>query len=143
LRRGGKQSSETFYDEHLANDFCRLLTVLSPEEALAQFSQVQPPKPDCPTLDEWSVQYIEHLTGITPGTRLTTPGCMAGPWQPLIGHLHLHLLSRDDVARSVNALSARYCDKSVANAHGLLAAMMAEAVDAGETSRAFSPAWAR
>jgi hypothetical protein len=29
-RQGG---SETFYDEDLAREFCRLLTVLSPEEA--------------------------------------------------------------------------------------------------------------
>jgi hypothetical protein len=38
-------------------------------------------------------------------------------------------MTGDDVAHSVTVLSDNYADKTVANAHGLLAAMLTEAVN--------------
>lgn len=131
FRREGRQSSETFYDRHDADQFCRLMSVMSPEVALEHMQRERIESTHLPTLDEWSARYIDHLTGITSGTRLNYERVYARTFGPLIGELPIDVVDRESVARSVNALSDRYADKSVANAHGLLAAMMARAVDAG------------
>jgi hypothetical protein len=127
----GKQTCETFFDQDVAKQLCGLLGVLNPEEALKyMLRRAEQEAPPSPTLDGWAAHYVEHLTGITHGTRLGYERLYGRTWQPLIGSLPLDLVTRDSVARSVNTLSAHYSDKSVASAHGL-AAMMAEAVEEG------------
>jgi hypothetical protein len=82
-------------------------------------------------LDQWAAHYIEYRTGITPGTRVDYTRIYGRTWQPLLGHLPIDVLTRADVARSINVLSDRYGDKIVCNTHGLLAAIMTEAIDSG------------
>ena len=46
----------------------------------------------------------------------------------MLGKMPVAAITRNDLARGVNELSARYADKTVRNAHGLLAAMINAAV---------------
>jgi integrase len=132
-RLAGKQSSLTFYGKAAkadAADFCRVLDAVGPARAVAYLNETngtEPCQPDL-TLDQWAERHIDTLTGVTQGTRDDYRKVYARTWSPIIGSLPITLVTRDEVARGVNELSARYADKSVANAHGLLAAMMKAAV---------------
>jgi integrase len=132
FRRDGKQSSLTFYGptgKAEAVKFCKLLDTVGADEAVNYLArEAEAPTPTEFTLDEWAERYIRSLTGITIGTRDDYCKLYARTWSPIIGSLPITLVTRDAVARGVNELSARYADKSVANAHGLLAAMMKAAV---------------
>ena len=49
----GKQTCETFYDKNLAKEFCGLLGVLNPEEALKYiFRRAEQEVPPAPSLDD-------------------------------------------------------------------------------------------
>lgn len=92
----GKQTCETFLDEDVAKEFGGLLGVMSPEEALTYLlRRVEQNPPPLPSLDEWAIHYVEHLTGITDGTRLGYRRIYGRTWQPMIGHLPLDLVNRD------------------------------------------------
>ena len=87
FRREGRRSSETFYDRHDADQFCRLMSVMSPEVALEHMQRQRIESTHLPTLNEWSARYIDHLTGITSGTRLNYARVYARTFGPLIGEL--------------------------------------------------------
>ncbi|MCW2747390.1 MAG: hypothetical protein JWP10_532 [Nocardioidaceae bacterium] len=129
------QTSETFDSGDAAEEFCKLLDALGPKSALEYINLREGlKKVTTPTLDEWAAQYIEHLTGITDGTRGGYERLYARTWGRLIGTMPLDSIDHDAVARSINELSnggkkrKGYSDKSVANQHGLLAAMLDAAV---------------
>ncbi|HET7387342.1 MAG TPA: site-specific integrase [Nocardioidaceae bacterium] len=125
-----KQTSETFDRKADAERFAKLLDALGEQGALDQlYADEQDAK--VPSLDQVAADHIEHLTGIEPGTRKTYTRLWGRTWGPLLGGLPANLVSRDDVARAVNTLAERYSAKSLENQRGLLAAVLARAVDQG------------
>jgi integrase len=126
----GRQSSATFDTKPEAVKFCTLLDTVGVEQALAYLKPEPQPAtaPTSYTLDQWATRYIASLTGITDGTRVGYTRLYNRAWHPALGHLPLPSIDREHIAAQVNALSANRADKTVANAHGLLAAMMATAV---------------
>lgn len=137
IRVRGRPTSETFPTKAEAERFCRLVSAIGPAAAVAH-REVEQDEAAIPTLDQLAARHIDALSGITEGTRSSYRRLYARTWQPLIGQVRVDLLMRDDVSRAVNTLAKRYADKSVANAHGLLAAMLAGAVADGLIRR--SPA---
>lgn len=128
-QRRGRETSVTFATKPEAEQFCREVRALGPAAALDRL--YAPETPTTPLLDEWATHHIDHLTSVTDGTRLGYRRLYARTWAPLIGHLPLDRITVDTIAVAINTLSARYSDKSVANAHGLLAAMLSGAVERG------------
>lgn len=91
------------------------------------------------TLDEWAGQYIETRTAVTDGTRHGYRRTHALSYGRLIGAMPIARITHADVAVALNKLSQApfgrggkgYSDKSIANAHGLLASMFKEALAEG------------
>lgn len=137
LRNAGRYTSETFATRAEAERFCRTVDAIGAEAAIAHHSADQADA-SMPTLDQLATSHIDALSGITDGTRSTYRRLYARTWQPVIGGIRVDLLTRADISRAVNTLTKRYADKSVANAHGLLAAILAGAVTDGLIRR--SPA---
>jgi integrase len=132
-RLAGRQSSLTFYGstgKADATKFCKMIDLVGVDHALAHLDETTGNRAhvEVLTLDTWAERHIDTLTGVTEGTRDDYRKLYARTWSPIIGSLPITLVTRDAVARGVNDLSARYSDKSVANAHGLLAAMMKAAM---------------
>lgn len=76
------------------------------------------------TLDEWFPRYLRSLTNVTPGTRIGYDRTYRRVWQQPLGRLPLELITREDIADVVNALSARKADKTVRNAFGVLSSCL-------------------
>jgi integrase len=136
-REGGRQTSQSFTDPDIARRFRLYLEADGPAAAFAALS-APADAPDIPILDAWAERHIDHLTGITAGTREEYRRLYARTWRPIIGHLPLDLLTYDRVATAINELSTaprgngkRMAAKSVANAHALLSAMLNDAVRDG------------
>ncbi len=127
--RRAKYTSVTFDTKPEAERFCREVSAIGALAALDR--HFAPGVAVAPTLDDWATHHIEHLTGVTDGTRVGYQRLYGRTWAPLIGATPLDRITPDTVAAAVNKLSARYADKSVANAHGLLAAMLTGAVRRG------------
>jgi integrase len=131
-RLAGRQSSMTFYGatgKAGATKFCKALDSVGPERALAYLHETTDAGgPEDVTLDQWAARYIRSLTGITDGTRETYTRIYRRCWHQALGHLPLRLVDRERIAAQVNALSAKRADKTVRNAHGLIAAMLQVAV---------------
>jgi integrase len=124
----GRESSATFKGKPEAVKFCTLIDTVGVEQALAYlYSEPADGSPGSITLDEWAARYVVSLTRITDGTRESYNRIYQRSWHQALGHLPLRSIDRERVAAQVNALSARYADKTVANAHGLLSAMLATA----------------
>lgn len=88
-----------------------------------------------PTLDEWADKFIETRTGVTDGTRHNYRSTYRLTYGAQLGTMRLGEIGRDDIARALNHLTTSgrrdgqgYSDKSIANAHLLLASMFKEAV---------------
>lgn len=131
-----------------ADAFAGMVAAVGPREALAwQRDQDDdiPGTVETPTLDEWSEMYIDSRTGITDGTRHGYRRTYALSYKPHLGTKHLHEITRADIAAALNELGSTggrkgtgYSDKSIANAHLLLASMFKEAVAEGVIAK--SPA---
>lgn len=124
-----------------AVDFCKMLDLVGPEDAIT-WQRQQDEAPDIaaggPTLDEWAETYIEGRTGVTDGTRHGYRSTWRLTYGKLIGDKRIGHLNRADIATALNTLSSTggrdgngYSDKSIANAHLLLASMLKEAVAEG------------
>lgn len=121
-----------------ADQFAKMVHALGGAEALEwQRRHEAAPLEDVssPTLDEWSETYIDMRTGITDGTRHGYRRTYALTYKPHLGHKRLHEITRADIAVALNELGSTggrkgkgYSDKSIANAHLLLASMFKEAV---------------
>lgn len=90
------------------------------------------------TLDEWSERYIETRTGVTDGTRHGYRRTYALSYGRLIGDMAIAHITHADIAMALNKLGITggrggkgYSDKSIKNAHGLLASMFKEALAEG------------
>ena len=123
-----RQTSESFPTKRAAERFAKWLDALGPQGALDQLYEAEQ-QAAVPTLDEVAADHVEHLTGITDGTRLTYTRMWARVWSPRLGHLPVNRLTKDDVARAVNELGRTYSRKSLENQRGLLAAVVQRAVD--------------
>ena len=130
VRAHGRQTSESFKTEREALRFCKLVDAMGPESAIAERARRDRADGEyMPTLREWLPKHITQLTGVTDRTRLDYAAMAARTWLPIIGDLPLDGIDRAAVAAAINALDARGLSaKSIANAHGLLSAVMASAV---------------
>jgi integrase len=133
-RRLGKERSLTLYGpdaEKNADEFAGMVASIGAERAVEWWNSQLHTTTDTLTLDDFAKTYIETLTGITDGTRITYERLYKRAWSPALGKTPIGLIGRDAIARQVNALSKDYSDKTVRNQHGLLAGMMEAAVLAG------------
>ena len=78
---GKRQASETFGSKKDADRFARLVHDLGPQEALDQLYEAEQ-QATVPSLDTIAAEHIEHLTGITDGTRLTYARLWKRVWSP-------------------------------------------------------------
>jgi len=124
-RREGRQRTLTARGPDAkaqADEFARLLDLLGADRAVmwwnAQADEGLPV--GGLTLDGWFPRYLASLTGLTDGTRLTYDRVYHRVWSKPLGHMPLASITREDVARVVNELSARRSDKTVRNAFGVL-----------------------
>lgn len=139
-----RDSSKTFYGPTAkkdADEFAGLCASIGPDKAIAYLRNkyaVEDGDEATPTLDAWAERYRASRTAVTDGTRHGYERTYALSFQPLIGSLPLDLITHERIATAVNALSTKggkaktgYSDKTIANAHGLLSAMLKEAVAEG------------
>lgn len=129
----GRQTTETFGGPTARRDaerFAKLVSAIGARAAVAQRNRTDKADDNyVPTLAEWLPQHIEQLTGVTDRTRLDYQAMANRTWLPILGDLSLDAIDRAAVARTINALDAKGLSaKSIANAHGLLSAVMATAV---------------
>lgn len=103
--------------------------------ALAEYRRAKD-EADEMTLDEWATRHFDSLTGITPGTLTTYRRIYERTWSPPLGHLRLSQITREQLAKTLNAVPGS--DKTVKNAWGVLASMLKVAAADGHLPR--SPA---
>lgn len=126
----GRQTSERFDTKAEAERFAKRVERVGGPAAIAERARHDRAADDyVPTLAEWLPQHIEQLTGVTDRTRIDYASMAARTWLPILGDLPLDGIDRAAVAKTINALDAKGLSaKSIANAHGLLSAVMATAV---------------
>jgi integrase len=128
----GTQTSATTDDWEKVNRWKAYLDVRGRTWRSDLFQAEQPAPVDTgPTLNQWARQHIEGLTRATKGTRETYTQMFARTFGKYLGSVPVADITRPQVAKALNALSARLSDKSVANAHGLLFSMLARAQEDG------------
>lgn len=135
FRHNGRHTSEAFptYDE--AARFARLGDDLGWQAALDHVYD-EDRQSDVPTLDAYAAKHIASLTRITDGTRTSYERIYRRVWATTLGATQLHRIDRHDVAAVINAqVAAGKADKTIANAHGLLAGIMKGAVIDGHITR--------
>jgi integrase len=125
-RDGALNRAETFTTPERARAWMALLEIAGPERARAELAaEVALPER---TVGQQVAHHIEHLTGVTAGTRSDYRSYLAQDIPPDLADLPLTRLTRDDVARWVNALAARpLASKSIRNRHSLLSAALSSA----------------
>ncbi len=147
FRLNGRDTSTTFIGpataerdlREAAAKFSGLVTTLGPAEALAWQQRHDSGEPaddrrETPTLNEWAATYIAGRTAVTDGTRHGYERTHALYYGPLLGDVPIGDLDRGQIAAALNELRTTrgrhgkgYSDKTIANAHGLLASMLKEA----------------
>ncbi|WP_136314458.1 tyrosine-type recombinase/integrase [Actinomyces procaprae] len=132
FRTGGRQSSATFDDLDAAERFRRLVNQLGPEQALAILDRA--PASDAPlaTLADFAASYIDALTGIEASTRRRYHRMIASPAFAPLSCLPLVAIDVDAVRAWVNVQEDDgAAPKTIANRHGLLSAILADAARRG------------
>lgn len=132
-RREGRQRTLTVHGpnaEAQATEFAKLLDLVGVDRAVAWWnSQLETAGHTNTTLDDYAPRYLERLTRITAGTRIGYERMYRRVWSPSLGSLPVSAISEELVARAINdQVRAGKSDKTIRNAHGLLAAMMKAAV---------------
>lgn len=128
FRLGKRQTSETFTKKSEAERFATLLDLLGPQGALDQI-YAEDQAAVMPLLDEYAETHIASLTRITDGTRTSYRRIYKRTWAAQLGQMPLNMITRHHIAGVINDdLVKRLSDKSIANAHGLLAAIMNGAI---------------
>jgi integrase len=123
-RRDGRQRALTFYGDRAkqdAEEFAGLLDTLGADRAVDWWNANLTRDDTGPTVDEWWDRYLNAVTGITDGTRLTYGRTYHRVWSPAIGSKPIGAVKREDIAHVVNQLSATKSDKTVHNAYGIIA----------------------
>lgn len=137
-----KMRQESFSDEKAARQFGALVDAVGWDAALAVRDARQGRDLRVPTLREFTTEYLDpesgHLSGITPGTREGYAQIAARSFLRVLGDLPLNVITKQDVARwvswqeaqpSVRTAGSTVSAKTMKNYHGLLSAILAEAVD--------------
>lgn len=128
FRLGQRQTSETFTKKSEAERFATLLDLVGAQGALDQI-YAEDQAAVMPTLDEYAERHIASLTRITDGTRTSYRRIYKRTWSKALGSRPINLITRHEIAAVINTdLTKRLSDKSIANAHGLLAAIMNGAI---------------
>ena len=138
VRANGRQTTETFTNEAAANVFA--LRCADPGVGPARAVELRAREDTAsteyvPTLAEMLAQHVTGLTGVEQRTRDDYLSMAGRTWLPLLGRLRVDELTRDDVARWVNAADGTLAPKSIKNAHGLLSSVMETAVHDGKADR--------
>lgn len=135
FRHAGKQTSATFDDLGAATRFAKMVDELGPAEAIAILDHAPTVPSSLPTLGQFAHSYIDSLTGIQPDTRARYHRQVDGALSPL-ALLPLVAVSADHVRGWVNAQEASgAAATTIANRHGLLSAILADAVTRGMIDR--------
>lgn len=125
--RRGAHRTVTFDTAEAAKDWRTVLDAVGPSLALAQLAVSTE---TTTSLAGHMASYIEHLTGVTEGTKRTYRAYVTRD-MVAIGRLPLESITRDVAAEWVNSLAARgLSGKSIRNRHGLLSAALSAAVEA-------------
>jgi integrase len=143
FRINGESTSITFRGPEAeakknATEFAGILSALGPAGALEwqRKNELEHSDANSITLNEWAEHYIATRTRITEGTRHGYRRAYALSYGPLIGNKPVTAITRTHVAEALNHLATKggrngtgYSDKTLANAHLLLASMFKEAVE--------------
>lgn len=126
----GRQTSERFDTRNAAERFAKRVERIGGPAAIAERNRTDRAADDyTPTLREYLPQHITQLTGVTDRTRLDYAAMARRTFLPHLGDHPLDTIDRAAVSKTINALEAQGLSaKSIANAHGLLSAIMATAV---------------
>lgn len=123
-----KPTSITFTSRKKAETFAHELDILGWAEAVKRV-EAREARRGLPTLDEYAHDHIASLSNVTEGTRISYERIYERVWSPEFGHEILADITRPQISRAVLKLSeSGRSDKTVANAHGVLAAIMNYAV---------------
>jgi len=138
FRIDGRQDGKTFYSHDVAQTFCDWITAFGPARAL-ELIRLEEARLAAPTtamtLDEWAERYISSLTGASGGTKAGYRSTYKHSFGHYLGSMRLDQLDREMIAGTIAKLMETggrrgdgYSDKSIANQHGLLSAMLDTAV---------------
>ncbi|MBS6071721.1 MAG: site-specific integrase [Actinomyces urogenitalis] len=135
FRHEGRQTSATFENLDSARRFSRIVDELGPAEALAILDQAPQTPSSLVTLGDHAHRYIDSLTGVQEDTRARYRRQVDGPLSSL-AVLPLVAVSTDAVHAWVNEQEADgFAPKTIANRHGLLSAILADAQQRGMIDR--------
>ena len=142
-RLAGRQSGETFYTLGAAQEFCDWIRLFGPARAVQllhtrEAAQTTPAAATAPTLDDWAARYINALPSASGSTKAEYRSSYKHSFGRLLGHVRIDALDREAIAGAITQLQkiggregTGYSDKSIANHHGLLSAMLATAAADG------------
>ena len=132
FREDGKERSVSWDTEADAEKFDALVKKLGPAKARDICRIVDSPTKSI-TLRTWLDKHNDTLTGIEAGTLARYKAYVTNDIGPALGDIPLAALSRDDIARWINDMSADGASgKTVANKHGYLAGALNAAVITGQ-----------
>lgn len=140
FRHDGKLRSASFPDMPSARRFEREVERFGPEHALDVLGRRTGTHltSGVPLLREIVDHHIDHLTGVTPGTRAEYRRTAARSFLPKLGELPVDVITRDDVSKWViwyseqpNQRGGNIHPKTIKNAHSLLCSVMDTAVHLG------------
>lgn len=142
FRLNGMQTSQTFDTELEAAEFIQLATDLDGWDNALRYMQTRDSaqRQQAMTLDNWFPHYKAVLTGIEDRTIEDYQRVYDRHIKPHLGSMPIEMIDRTAVATFVNALAKTKAQKAkttlsaktIANAHGILAAALNEAVLAGK-----------
>ena len=127
FRWQGKNKSVAFLTEAKALAWQTVLDTMGPPVALALLDDPDPTRGE--TVTQSIATHIDHLTGITDGTRARYRTIAADHLQPAFGHILTADLTRDDVATWVNTQTC--APKTLRNWHALLSNALTTATRRG------------
>jgi integrase len=139
----GKQETITYDDPADADRWCRIFNAAGVEAGLrlyaAELAPAEPVPPKRTTVRDIVEHHIDHLTGVTDGTRENYRREAGWDIYPTLGDLPITSIGDDKAKAWVNSLSAKdrqvngivrgpLSGKTIKNRHGLLSAAFATAV---------------
>jgi integrase len=121
----------TFVSQESADNWRSILDALGPVQALAILAT--PEAAQTRTVAEQVAWHIDHLTGVTRGTRSDYRAMLKQDIAPALGDVPLPLLTRDQVASWVNYLADTrgLAGKSIRHRQSLLSAALSSALRDG------------
>jgi integrase len=130
-RQDGKNKAMTFATRGQAERWHAVLEAVGPERALAVLAQPEKATPTR-TVAQQVASHIDHLTGVTEGTRKRYRDNMRRRlYDDPLGRIPLDLATRDDFADWVNRLAAvPLSAKTIENHHSIVSDAMRSAVRA-------------